>query len=569
MFFSFLNWIKKNWLVSSIVALGLTLRLIGLQFGKPFRYHPDELKLIYQTGNLLDFSHWSKETFFLMGVYPPFFTYVLAIAFGIYIAGTTLIQGTLSLAAVKELYYINPFQYHLIGRLISAFAGTFTIALVYLVGRKMYSRITGLIAAAFLAVAFLPVRNSHFGTVDVFLTGLVLASFYFSYNIMQRGRYKDYVWAGIFAGLAIATKWNAGLIVIPIVVARFFTLRKDHPFSSRALFDTKILAAGGAVLLAFLIASPLALLDPGEFFGAIIGTAKFEQTGNRKLGAGGGFWSYFTGDHSPGFGLFYDNTFYQALGHLTLVLFSLGILWLLYRRKKEDWLLLSFPVIMYVFMGQMNIKAMRHLLPIIPFLLIIAAEFVVCIASKIKEKRWQYFALAVLIGGVVLPQGFKSFSYDLALRQPDTRTQMKEWIENHIAGGTKIGLEEFGPPLLSQHDLNLEWIRKSPDYKEIYDVHGLVPRMFAHGEQCTADHDPSQYVKDSGIEILVLDSFTQARYSWKYTQKKRPEVAKARQDFYQWVKENGKLLHRVLPSNEYNISPELGIYRVKSASDHL
>jgi len=562
MFFLLVNWIKKNWLISSIVALGLTLRLIGLQFGKPFRYHPDELKLVFQTGNLLDYSRWSKETFFLMGVYPPFFTYVLAIAFAIYIGGMMLVQGGLSLAAVKELYYINPFQYHLIARLISAFAGTFTIALVYLLGKKMYSRATGLIAAAFLAVAFIPVRNSHFGTVDIFLTTLVLASFFFAYDILKEGRYRDYVWAGVFAGVAIATKWNAGLIVIPIVVAHFLAMKKDESFRWRSLFNAKLMTAVGAVLLAFLIASPLPLIDPREFFGAIVGTAKFEQTGSRKLGAGGGFWSYFTGDHSPGFGFFYDNTFYQALGHLTLVLFSLGIIWLLILRRKEDWILLSFPVIMYAFMGQMNIKAIRHLLPIMPFLLLIAAEFVVGIVSKIKEKRWQYFAVALLIGGVILPQGFKSFGYDLALRQTDTRTLMKEWIEHHVAEGTKIGLEEFGPPLLSQHDLNLEWIKKSPDYKQVYDVHGLVPRMFTHGEQCTAEQNPSQYVKDSGIEIVVLDSFTQERYSWKYTQKKKPEVAKARENFYQWVKENGRLLHRVSPANEYNISPELEIYQI-------
>ncbi len=562
MLFLILNWIKKNWLISGIVALGLMLRLIGLQFGKPFRYHPDELKLIFQTGHLLDYSHWSKETFFLMGVYPPFFTYVLAVAFAIYIGGMMLVQSGLSLAAVKELYYIDPFQYHLIARLISALAGTFTIALIYLLGKKMYSRTTGLIAAAFLAVAFVPVRNSHFGTVDIFLTALVLASFFFAHNVLHEGRYRDYVWAGIFAGLAVATKWNAALIIIPLVVAHFLASTKKGSLGWRTLFDAKLLTAAGAGLLSFLIASPLPLIDPGEFFGAIIGTAKFEQTGSRKLGAGGGFWSYFTGDHSPGFGLFYDNTFYQALGHLTLVLFSLGILWLLVRRKKADWLLLSFPILMYAFMGQMNIKAIRHLLPIMPFLLLIAAEFTVSATSRIKDEKRRYLALAVLIGGVILPQGYKSFRYDLALRQPDTRTLMKEWIEKNIAGGTKVGLEEFGPPLLSQHDLNLEWIKKSPNYEKIYDVYGLVPRMFAHGQQCTEDHNPSRHVQDSGIEIVVLDSFTQARYTWPYTQKKSPQVAAARQNFYQWVQGNGRLLHRVAPSNEYNISPELKVYRI-------
>ena len=155
-----------------IVCVGLVLRAIGIQFGKPFRYHPDEIKLVLQAAHLMNYKGWSQETLLRIGYYPPFFTYILTVVFSVYALFATLVGSIHNLSAVKEIYYTNTFQFHYIARLLSLFIGTITIPLLYFLGKKLYSRVAGLIAAAFLAVAFLHVRNSHFGVVDIFLTFL-------------------------------------------------------------------------------------------------------------------------------------------------------------------------------------------------------------------------------------------------------------------------------------------------------------------------------------------------------------------------------------------------------------
>ena len=163
----------------------------------------------------------------------------------------------------------------------------------------------------------------------------------------------------------------------------------------------------------------------------------------------------------------------------------------------------------------------------------------------------------------MVPTGLKALRYDMALCQVDTRTRMKDWIEANIPADTKIGVEEFHPPLLSKHDLNLEAIWRSGHYKAVYDVYGLVPGMFAHGKQRTEDHNPVRYIADNEIEYLVLDSFTYDRYHWKFSKLKHPDVVAARDAFYRWVDENCERLHTEPQPNQFNICPELKIYRVR------
>ncbi len=563
------KWWTEHRTLLLLAGVGFLLRLLGLGFGDPFRYHPDEMKLVYHAGNLLDYASWSRETFFLLRGYPPLYAFILAAAFIPYILWLMVSGTATSLAAVKVYYYLHPFHFHLVGRWLSLLAGVMTIWVIYAAGRRLYSRRTGLWAAAFWAVTFLPVKNSHFGTVDIVLTLLTTLSFYFSIRIFRDGRMRDYVGAALFAGLAVATKYNAGLIILPIVAAHFLAPAHDaagaeEPRRSRflaALIDRRIWLTGLATIAAFLIACPLPLLDPGRFWESVAGTAEFEQTG--KLGSGGSFFSYFTGDHSPGYGFFYDNTFPASLGWGVTLLFMLGILYLLWRRRREDILILIFPLLLYAVIGQMNYKAMRHLLPLVPFLLLIAAELLSAAAERMKSKRNLLIFNVIVIAAAIAPQLCKSLRYDLALYQVDTRTRMKEWIEQNLPEQSRIGTEEFAPPLLSSLDLNLEIIRRSPDYRRVYNLFGVVPKMFAHGRQRTGDHDARAYVQEQGLDYLVLDSFTRARYEWPLSRQRYPDRVEQRELFYKWVRENCELIVRMEPRNKLQISPVVELYRVK------
>ena len=72
------------------------------------------------------------------------------------------------------------------GRSLAAIFDLITILLVFLIGRRLYSSTTGLIAAALVAFAVTHIQIAHFYASDVFLVTFMMGALYFSVVLMQR-----------------------------------------------------------------------------------------------------------------------------------------------------------------------------------------------------------------------------------------------------------------------------------------------------------------------------------------------------------------------------------------------
>ena len=57
-------------------------------------------------------------------------------------------------------------------------------------------------------------------------TFFLILSFSYIVSIYTRGRSKDYILSGLFAGMAVATKYNMGIIIFPLVLSHFFVNRR-------------------------------------------------------------------------------------------------------------------------------------------------------------------------------------------------------------------------------------------------------------------------------------------------------------------------------------------------------
>jgi len=73
-------------------------------------------------------------------------------------------------------YGVNPSALLIVLRVVSATAGVATIWLVYRLTERFFDRLTAITAAFFVAIAFLHVRDSHFGDADVAMTALIVAA---------------------------------------------------------------------------------------------------------------------------------------------------------------------------------------------------------------------------------------------------------------------------------------------------------------------------------------------------------------------------------------------------------
>ena len=105
-------------------------------------------------------------------------------------------------------------------RVAAALTGTLSIALIYLVARRLFdSEYLALIAAGLMTIDGLHLVMSRTALLDIFLMFFLLASF-------LALLYEKHLATAIFLGLALATKWSAVYFIIAIGIYLVFTNRK-------------------------------------------------------------------------------------------------------------------------------------------------------------------------------------------------------------------------------------------------------------------------------------------------------------------------------------------------------
>ncbi len=236
----------------------------ALYWDSGYLFHPDERKILTVAAELrfpwrspglflsVD-SPWNPR-FFSYGSLPIYLVRIASGAVGVLWPPARGLAGS---AAV--------------GRALSALADVGSVALVYLLGRRLHGRGVGLLAAAFLAFAPLHIQVSHYYAVDTLLTCLVLLTLYLALDLLDHPSAARTP-GGVGLGAAVATKLTALPLAAPVGVAWYLGLRRLSPQDRRvgarwALRE----AAGGLALTTTMAAAAFVLLEPY----ALINVARF------------------------------------------------------------------------------------------------------------------------------------------------------------------------------------------------------------------------------------------------------------------------------------------------------
>ena len=124
------------------------------------------------------------------------------------------------------------------------------------------ARGVGLVAAALLAFAFLPVTYSRVAVTDVG-TFLPIAVAFYGVMASTTAGGARYLLAGVGTGFAIGFKYTAGLIVLPAVLAAVVRIWNDHGTALLKRRDIWYLLAGGAALVfCFFLTTPYFFVRP-------------------------------------------------------------------------------------------------------------------------------------------------------------------------------------------------------------------------------------------------------------------------------------------------------------------
>jgi hypothetical protein len=396
-----------------VLPVAAAARLWALTFGLPHPHcRPDE-DAISAIAGAFRAGHFEPEAF----NYPALFMLVVA--------------GLLRLAPHIEwlLHKLMPFHFdasldgltwtiknYMAARILSAAAGTASVWVVFRIAVRLFDRATAVAAASLLALAFLHVRDSHYGVTDVPMTFMMLIAFLCAVRVSESGTRKDVVIAGIAVGLAAATKYNGALVGVPVAFAVFISPSKKA-FSGR-LVDVAI--AGALAAATFLVTSPYTLIDFDRFWADFRSDAAHLAGGHGvMLGRG---WAY----HAT-------TTLRYGVGMPILVAGVAGLLLLLYRDVRRGVLVALFPVTYYALLGSGYTVFTRHMIPVVPFLCLTSGYFVAECAAWIAACARRPECRTALAAAVVIlllwPSARSVVTFDTLLARDDSRLLVRRWIE--------------------------------------------------------------------------------------------------------------------------------------------
>ncbi len=427
---------RLAWLALALILLvALGLRLWGIKQGLPYAYNADEN------------AHFVPRAIgmFVLGpnpqyfANPPAYTYLLHAIFAVWFGGR---------AGVSHQFASHPGTVFVVARATAALLGTLAVWLLYLCGARLLGRTVALLACALMAVAFLPVFYAHLALNDVPTLAPLTLSLLGSARVISRGGRLDYAIAGVGLGVGCATKYTAGIVLLPMLAAAICQARAATPNARRGAL-VGLLLAGALALVSFLLANPYALLDFQSFHAGITHQSQVSQEGQGKLGA----------SHEGGV-LYYFWSFTWGLGWAPSLAALAGAVSIWRRAPRVGLMLVPASLLFLAFMGLQGRYFGRWLLPIFPLVCLLAAVFAVqavgLIARLIERLpglgRGAHAALGVrcalgaLAVVVLCGQGaLYSVHSGVVLARADTRNLTRAWMVAHVPVGAHIVVEPVVP----------------------------------------------------------------------------------------------------------------------------
>lgn len=394
------------------IAIGAaTLRLWSIAFGLPAIYRPDENVTV---GRAMGVLHGVLDPHF--ADWPHLYFYLSA-----------LVLAPLKLVGLVT----DQPSAHLAVRSLTAVLGVALVLVVLEFGRRAYGWSAGVLAAAAVAVSFLMVRDSHFGTLDVPLALACTSGLYIAYRTIGVADMRAFITNGAALGIAAGIKYSGAFLFVGLTAAQAIQARSAGWSLSRLAQRLALIAGMGVAV--FLLGSPFLVLDPGMtahglgyIFGHLASTTE-PQIGYIRLVI----------------------ALWYGLDPGLFILAVLGLIYAGWRRTPADIVLLSFVAVYYLVIGAGHSVFLRYADTIIPALMLMAGRAAADIAGFVRDRAFGQGVGTTGVGALTLaaiwvvslaPAVVHDLRYDVLIGQTDTRTLAYDWLAAHVPQGGRVAI---------------------------------------------------------------------------------------------------------------------------------
>ncbi len=218
-------------ILAGILLIKFLFNVYGINWGLPDRWNIDEqvaavLRMIAEKAYYSTVDLW-HPTFYKLTLaifIAPYLAYLKLSGYPLETVGDAASVSWIKLAQVAPDFAANIF---IVGRLYSALLGVVAVYLVYLAAKLISGKEVGIYAAFIMALSTGFISVNHFAkstSLSLVLNVLVL---YLSIAAVKKNKFvKHIIFASFVAGLATATKYDAGISVIYIIAAYFMHIVK-------------------------------------------------------------------------------------------------------------------------------------------------------------------------------------------------------------------------------------------------------------------------------------------------------------------------------------------------------
>lgn len=432
---------KQYLLLWSIVGLGLILRLWNINWGLPELYE-EAIPLRYSLKLWTIGTRGIDQQFF---VYPALTYYIQFLIQGCYYLGGHLVGVFPTVESFLKAYEANPSTLAILARLTTILFDLGTIVIVYQMLKAIGERRAGLVAAFLLSVNFLHIKESHLINVDVPATFFVSLSIFMFLRVLRRGHLKSYLLSGAAIGMAAASKYNAAVLIIVLILVHLLRATSLSR-AIKSIWSLPLLASLALSGAVFFLVNPLILTHLDDFRRRFMGLEAMVGSVNLGMNPNTSSASYYLFDCLP-----------SNLGVVLSVAALISVGYLLFKKRREYYLLLCAFAVYFVTTVSWGARAERYILPLIPIVVSIAAIGLSKLYEKLSDltrhKTLRHLktggnspaiGMIFLLGLIVLEPSIDMLAFERSYSLPDTRTITKQWILEHVQKGSAIAVGFYG-----------------------------------------------------------------------------------------------------------------------------